>query len=150
MTPAPSRPGSPALTAEAVGPFVEARWACARCGGQAAHVRVCPPGAPEPGRKDVPAFLEEVRIAIFFGRHSVTSAPGTSVRPEILAAIADGDAPALYWLDEELAPFWCPSCGLAYCAEDWTTQIIWADDYPGWFEELRGVCPDGHERRIYD
>ena len=66
------------------------------------------------------------------------------------AAMLDGDADALLRLDREIVPFYCPQCGLSYCEAHWVTWPIFDPEYPAWFEELRGRCPEGHERLIHD
>ena len=66
------------------------------------------------------------------------------------AAMLAGDVPALLRMDDELVPFYCRECAAAYCEAHWDTCSVFDDDDPGWFDELRGRCPMGHERRIYD
>lgn len=68
----------------------------------------------------------------------------------IAGALAERDIIALWELNPEYVPMWCPRCQAVYCADEWTLWPVYADDMPGWFEELRGRCPAGHERRIYD
>jgi hypothetical protein len=53
-------------------------------------------------------------------------------------------------LDSEIVPFYCRECAASYCEAHWTTWSIFDEDWPSWFDELRGRCPGGHERRIYD
>jgi hypothetical protein len=64
-----------------------------------------------------------------------------------LAAIAAGDAKALYAIDLELVPFWCPRCHRSYCARHWQTWDLFDS---GLFDEKRGRCPKGHERKLLD
>lgn len=64
-----------------------------------------------------------------------------------LAAIAAGDAKALYAIDPEFVPFWCPPCHRSYCARHWVTWDLFDD---GFFDEKRGRCPKGHERMLID
>lgn len=68
----------------------------------------------------------------------------------IQAALLAADADALLRLDREIVPFYCPACQLSYCEAHWVTWPIFDPEYPVWFEELRGRCPEGHERRIHD
>ena len=63
---------------------------------------------------------------------------------------ADFSAPALYALDPELAPFWCPQCGQSYCGAHWQTELVWDEDLPDWLDSIRGRCPAGHERMLDD
>jgi hypothetical protein len=54
-------------------------------------------------------------------------------------------------MDREIVPFFCRECAASYCEAHWTTWPIFDSDYPGgWFVELRGRCPEGHEPRIHD
>jgi hypothetical protein len=68
----------------------------------------------------------------------------------IRAAIAAVDAAALMRIDPELVPLYCPPCGLVYCVRHWRTWPVFDDDLPSWFDEQRGTCPEGHERRMFD
>lgn len=65
-------------------------------------------------------------------------------------AISDGQAPALFAFDDELAPFWCPRCEAIYCGEHWHRWDVWDDDDPTWHDCIRGRCPQGHERMLQD
>ena len=65
-------------------------------------------------------------------------------------AIEAGDPARLMAIDRELVPLYCPSCQATYCAQHWQRWPVFADDFPGWFEEERGTCPNGHERMILD
>ena len=64
-----------------------------------------------------------------------------------LVAITAGDAKALYAVDLEFVPFWCPSCHASYCGQHWETWDLFDD---GFFDEKRGRCPKGHERKLLD
>lgn len=64
-----------------------------------------------------------------------------------LAALGSGDARALHALGVELVPFWCPGCDASYCGRHWITWDLFHD---GFFDEKRGRCPAGHERRLLD
>jgi hypothetical protein len=66
------------------------------------------------------------------------------------AALTRADAEALYRLDLELAPFYCPDCRSTYCGECWRSYHVFDDEMPGWLEETRGVCPKGHDRMLVD
>jgi hypothetical protein len=68
----------------------------------------------------------------------------------IRAAIAAADAAALMQIDPELVPLYCPPCGVVYCVRHWRTWPVFDDDDPSWFDEQRGTCPKGHERRMFD
>ena len=66
------------------------------------------------------------------------------------AAIRAGDLPALLRLDPELVPFYCPACGATYCRAHWVLWDEFDPDDPSWYDETRGLCPNDHERRIFD
>jgi hypothetical protein len=135
-----------------VAPFVEATFVCARCGHEAARVSVRPRGVSGPALDAMRSALEGDRVVVEAGKLS-TIMGGTAVDdalPAVLAALATADPAALFAADFEMAPFWCPTCGACYCADEWVVWPVYADDSPGWFEELRGRCPVGHERMLHD
>ena len=68
----------------------------------------------------------------------------------ILAALAAADADALHAVNPEFAPFWCPRCRGAYCGEHWQSWLVFDEEDLAWFEEQRGICPEGHERMLVD
>jgi hypothetical protein len=68
----------------------------------------------------------------------------------IAAALAKVDPAGLFAAYEEAAPFWCPSCAASYCREHWAVWDVFDPEWPAWFEETRGLCPQGHERMIWD
>lgn len=85
-------------------------------------------------------------------RESFTSRLWTSVsraqRAAMRHALRDTDAAALFAVDLELAPFWCPQCERSYCGEHWMRWSVFDDD--GWHDSIRGRCPHGHERMLED
>jgi hypothetical protein len=66
----------------------------------------------------------------------------------VLAAVIAGDAGALYALDVDFAPFFCPSCRACYCDEHWEQEDSFEAD--GWFDCVWGTCPRGHKRILQD
>ena len=68
----------------------------------------------------------------------------------VRSAMLAGDVLELMRLDDELVPFYCPGCAASYCEAHWAMWSEFDPDWPIWFDELRGRCPRGHERRIYD
>jgi hypothetical protein len=62
--------------------------------------------------------------------------------------IAAGDPERLLRINRELAPLSCPECAAVYRVDHWTKWDVFADDFPVWFAEKRGRCPEGHERMI--
>jgi hypothetical protein len=69
------------------------------------------------------------------------------LRP-LRAALRDRDARALFAVDRELAPFWCPQCEASYCGAHWVRWSVFDDD--GWHDSIRGRCPHAHERMLED
>jgi hypothetical protein len=135
----------------AVGTFVDARFACSRCGREAAHLTLLPRGAvdADSGGPDVFAGWGP-RLVIDAGNLSMTIGSSTVDAAVIAGAIGAADIRALYALNREYAPVWCPECEQVFCADEWRTWDIYAEDFPSFFEEKRGVCPNGHERWIFD
>ncbi|TPN89044.1 hypothetical protein [Aquimarina algicola] len=50
-------------------------------------------------------------------------------------------------IDQEYASFYCKECKKCYCTEHWTRQVVYED---GFYDETRGICPNGHEKRLDD
>jgi len=71
-----------------------------------------------------------------------------------LASMLGGSAPidplVLQKIDYELGAFCCRHCEANYCTSCWKRWVVFADDYPGWYEETRGRCPRGHEQMLDD
>lgn len=63
------------------------------------------------------------------------------------SAIVSGDVRLLHAHDFEITPFYCPTCGMCYCAAHWKTQDIFDE---GFHDCIRGTCPKGHERMLED
>ena len=49
---------------------------------------------------------------------------------KVRTAIANSDAGALYSLDSEYVPFFCPQCRAIYCGDHWERWDVFADDHP--------------------
>jgi hypothetical protein len=85
-------------------------------------------------------------------RASFTSRLWLQIKPGQLralrAALRDRDVRALFAIEAELAPFWCPPCEAAYCGAHWARWPVFDDD--GWHDSIRGRCPEGHERMLED
>jgi NMD protein affecting ribosome stability and mRNA decay len=111
------------------------RFACSRCGASAGVVELF--GA-----------AEDANVV----RSSFTSRLTARVAPEkfeaVRRAIAAGDAAALYAVDLEYAPFFCPQCSASYCGEHWLRWDVFDDD--DWHDSVRGLCPERHERMLED
>lgn len=61
-----------------------------------------------------------------------------------------GDMDALYRIDPEIVPLYCPPCGVSYCRAHWTLWDEFDPDDPGWYDQTLGRCPNDHERRVFD
>lgn len=57
------------------------------------------------------------------------------------AALVASDAQPLWKLDPEIVPFYCPTCGASYAADQWKLQEPSAS-------RLDGTCPWGHARSL--
>ena len=108
---------------------------CAVLHGDAVHF--CSVCGREAGRLQVEG--DELR------RSSFTSTLTQAATDDVRAAIAD--AAALYTLDPELVPFYCPDCDAAYCDAHWRREDVFED---GLHDSIRGTCPQGHERMLED
>ena len=62
-------------------------------------------------------------------------------------ALLDHSEFALYAIDLELTPFYCPACRACFCGDHWQSGSIWDD---GFHDSSRGACPNGHERMLED
>jgi hypothetical protein len=109
-----------------------AAFCCAQCGRPAGSIR---------------AFDDPPRIRIETERRTTWIAP--EALPAFRAAAAAGPG-ALFALDLEHVPTWCPVCGVTYCGDHWRTWLKFDDDEPSWMDSVRGTCPHGHERMIED
>ena len=125
--------------AESTPPRARATFFCARHGSAAGTLRLHPVTG-EGGW----LLVEEG----FLGKTSTRL--GAAEADRVARALERADAAALYAVNLEYAPFYCPACDRVYCAECWRTSLVFADDLPGWLEETRGTCPEHHERMLSD
>jgi len=114
-----------------------ATFACAVCGGLAGSLTL------EGGRDSAHVLRESFTSTL-------TRAVGAGEFDALLGALSDDDARALFQLDLELAPFYCPDCHATYCGEHWVRRDVFDDDDPTWHDSIRGRCPHGHERMLED
>jgi len=75
---------------------------------------------------------------------------GGQAAAELRGHLDAADVAALHRMDVELAPFYCPECRAVYCGQCWRTWHVFDDEMPGWLDETRGTCPNGHERMLVD
>jgi hypothetical protein len=121
-------------------------WECVACGQLASTVYVLEADQSDPKAADE-VMSTYHRIAIWGGPVSVTIGLDPSQRASVLAAVNANDASALFELDREFAPFWCPECEATYCAQHYVHWDVYDD---GFFDCIRGTCPNGHERMLLD
>jgi hypothetical protein len=115
----------------------EARFLCAECGQKAGHIRLF--GSPSEAKLWRDSFTSVL-----------TSAVSAEHFPLIHLALEQGDVRALYAVDLEYTPFFCPQCEAVYCGSHWQKWPVFDSDFPGWFDSCRGRCPKGHERMLED
>jgi hypothetical protein len=122
--------GGPAPVAQAAAHV----WACEVCGGSAGSIALEEHG--------------EVRREAFGSVLTGTLGPG--VLNQLRAALSAADAAAVYQLDPEFAPWWCPACRRSYCGDHWLRRDVFDEQDPSWHDSVRGRCPEGHERMLED
>jgi hypothetical protein len=118
-------------------PHLDTTFPCSVCGAEAGHIRL-----------HVGDRGTEIRRESWPG---VLILPVGGERLENLeAALGARDVPSLFALEPELTPFYCPTCGLSYCADHWDWWDVWDDEWIAWRDSVRGRCPQGHERMLED
>jgi hypothetical protein len=125
--------------AESTPPLAWATFTCARHGTAAGTLHLHRMGDDGDGLLVQEGFLGKTSTRL-----------GAAAAERVAQVLARADAAALYALDVEYAPFYCPTCNAVYCAACWRTFLVFADDLPGWLEETRGTCPEHHERMLSD
>src|SRR5919106_1053473 len=118
-------------------------FSCDRCGVEAGRVTVYAPGeaAPDRGGDEVMQLMRRFdNVSAGRSRLTVISGVGDVSFAEFdlsatLRAIGAADAMALYAIDLEFVPFWCPRCHASYCGRHWETWDLFDD---GFFDEKRG------------
>jgi hypothetical protein len=114
---------------------VRSGWACVTCGGDSGSIELSERG--------------ELRRETFTGVLTLRldeSGSGEDIRAGVVAR----DAAAIYALDAELVPWWCPMCGTSYCGDHWIRWDVFDNEYPELHDSVRGRCPEGHERMLED
>jgi hypothetical protein len=128
---------------------------CALCGMEAGRVTLYASGetAPRPLDGDVDEVMSHFdnvpagrpRLVVISGVGDVSF--GEFNLDAILKALAIPDPEALFRIDPEIVPFWCPSCHDSYCGQHWQAWNVYDE---GFFDEKRGRCPNRHERKLLD
>jgi len=117
----------------------EAAFPCDACSQTAATVTVIPRGVPHPLAADRSLGEAWVIVEGFSGTLSEVAFGGAR---RVAEAVRGADAQALWQIDALWAPFYCPA--------HWTSEVVYADNYPGWYEHTIGHCPHGHRRTLDD
>lgn len=117
---------------EAIRLDLRRRWWCDRCGAFVGIITLFEDGT--------------LRRDTFTGRLERRAARA-EIEP-LSEALVAGDSAAVHALDRELAPWWCPECAAVYCADEWQRWDTFDDE--GFHEDIRGRCPEGHERMLED
>lgn len=107
---------------------------CDGCGAAAATVSLLGPAA-EPW----------LRCDGFLGRLTARARPADV--PALRAALERRDLDALDDLEPEAASCRCLACDRIFCDSCWRTTVELDD---GFFDCIRGVCPQGHRRMLQD
>lgn len=131
-----------------------ATYHCDSCGAVASVVNLVAPGQPDPRLTPEPTGLPPGISMILsdYGSISIAGGPlsvtlGPVPMRAVASALATGHESALYAIDSEYAPFWCPTCDASYCREHFRS---WPVFDKGFFDYTLGVCPKGHERILLD
>jgi hypothetical protein len=133
-----------------------ARFFCGVCGKPAATVTLALAGQPDPRLTPEPngAPLGISGLRSEFAGLSIQGGPMscTTIVADVdiklsKEALLDANAGALYAINYEFAPFWCPRCQCSYCQEHYPRMVTYDD---GFFDAIYGICPQGHRRKIDD
>lgn len=133
-----------------VGQGIAAGFRCAKCGEVAGVVRVARAGTtvdmgPPIGLQ---TFDDDALVVDYFLGTSTSFAD--AVKMDTVQEIVVSDTPdpvALRQVDVDLAPFYCPDCGVNYCSADWAKYPTFDD---GFYDYTMGICPNGHRHMIDD
>ncbi|HYH81917.1 MAG TPA: hypothetical protein VEX86_19070 [Longimicrobium sp.] len=117
-------------------PTPAAEYACAACGAVAGRVEVVrsPTGAGN-------------RLVLSVFASMWEEASPTATYAHAAEALRGGDPRALWSLNSEWAPFYCPACDACYCRAHWVEQVEFEDDF---YDCTHGTCPRGHTRLLDD
>ncbi|HET7464061.1 MAG TPA: hypothetical protein VFJ82_22585 [Longimicrobium sp.] len=113
-----------------------AEYTCAVCGNVAGRVEVVPSPTGSGSRLVHSVFFSMWR-----------QGPPESTYAEAAQALRGGDPRALWALDREWAPFYCPECNACYCRDHWRQ---WMEFDEGFYDCTYGTCPQGHTRMLDD
>ena len=135
---------------ERIGQGAAASFRCAACGEMAGVVKGRPGRnqrrhGPPLGREtyDHDAIIVDYSLGT---AGKFADAATLDAVQELVSSHAP-DPVALRQIDWELAPFYCPDCGLNYCRADWHTYVL-VDE--GFYDCTMGICPGGHRHMVDD
>jgi predicted RNA-binding Zn-ribbon protein involved in translation (DUF1610 family) len=133
-----------------IGQGAAASFRCAACGDIAAVVKVARAGTtvdmgPPLGR--IPYDRDAIVVDYFLGTAGTFADASTLTAFQEIVSGDAADPAALRQIDWELAPFYCPDCGLNHCRADWNTLVL-ADE--GFYDCTMGTCPNGHRHMVDD
>lgn len=112
-----------------------ATFSCSLC----AHTA----GAVELVEEDAPGAGLEILVTGFGGHQ--TLAVESTIGSAAVAALALGEAKALFDLAPLAAPFYCPDCARVFCSHHWVSLPLLDDHALG---GTYATCPEGHTRLI--
>lgn len=138
------------LAGERTGNEPAASFRCAECGVMAAVVKVVRKGGdtgigPPPGREA--SDRDAIVVDCFLGTHAMSADAETADAIQAILGTDTPDPSALRQAGWEIAPFWCPDCGLSYCTADWRPFPVFDD---GFYDRTIGICPNSHRHTIDD
>ncbi|MBV9384722.1 MAG: hypothetical protein JOY82_22805 [Streptosporangiaceae bacterium] len=127
-----------------------ASFRCGACGEMAAVVRAV--GAGEPVDMGPPLGRQShdrdgIVVDYFGGTAWKLADPATYAAVCAVLSTRAPDPAELRRIDWELAPFYCPDCGLCYCRADWHTYVLFDE---GFYDCTMGTCPAGHRHMVDD
>jgi hypothetical protein len=120
---------------------------CHLCSAPAATLHYIPRGLAHPSADLVPQSSDRLVVDGFLGTLTAVISRKSA---RVCSAVGEADPKALWEIDDLWAPFFCPECRRSYCQAHWTTEVVFADDHPAFYEHTSGRCPNGHRRLLDD
>jgi hypothetical protein len=152
-------PNDPATSTGRANDGSTAAFDCSICGKTALQLFLAASGEPEPadpagmpppatGWLRVESDLWQVWLRV--SEHGEAAVPPVIDRDRLRTAMVRDDVAALYSINLEMTPNWCPTCAALYCRDHWRTWEVFDEEYPMFHDSTRGACPNGHERMLSD
>jgi hypothetical protein len=128
-------------------------FTCARCGQDAATIELIAPNLPiamGPGPTGEPMSfrLSDSTPYTRLTWLGVSAAQATDEVARMLTEDAEIDPFVLGSINRDLGMFCCNRCALNYCVNCWKTWAVYNTDGYARVDEIRGICPEGHEQRL--